>query len=72
SVEEHPVKVAIPKPAGMTGGTNKGSAAQGTKKKVGNAPAQESKGSGANLFMLMGAFVTIVLIGVLIFVMVIL
>ncbi|PKA10869.1 hypothetical protein CH372_17110, partial [Leptospira meyeri] len=25
SVEEHPVKVAIPKPAGMTGGTNKGS-----------------------------------------------
>ncbi|TGM24500.1 LIC10486 family protein [Leptospira meyeri] len=72
SVEEHPVKVAIPKPAGMTGGTNKGSTAQGAKKKVGNAPAQESKGSGANLFMLMGAFVTIVLFGVLIFVMVIL
>lgn len=72
SIEEHPVKVAIPKPAAMAGTANKGSAAQGQKKKLGNAPAQESKGSGTNLFMLMGAFVTIVLFGVLIFVMVIL
>lgn len=71
SVEEHPVKVAIPKPAAMAT-PSKGSAGQTTKKKVGNAPAQESKGSGANLFMLMGAFITIVLFGVLIFVMVIL
>ncbi|MCT8333909.1 hypothetical protein NUH30_09510 [Leptospira sp. 85282-16] len=72
SIEEHPVKVAIPKPTSMTGGTNKGSAGQNAKKKVGNAQAQESKSSGTNLFMLMGAFVTIVLFGVLLFVMVIL
>ncbi|TGM52366.1 LIC10486 family protein [Leptospira vanthielii] len=72
SIEEHPVKVAIPKPAGMSGAANKGSAAQGQKKKTGNASAQESKSSGANLFILMGVFITIVLFGVLIFVMVIL
>ncbi|TGK82132.1 hypothetical protein EHQ24_12740 [Leptospira noumeaensis] len=72
SVEEHPVKVAIPKPTGMTNSTNKGAASQGAKKKTGNAQAQESKSSGSNLFMLMGAFVTLVLFGVLIFVMVIL
>lgn len=73
SVEEHPVKVAIPKPAAAASGTgNKAVGAQTQKKKVGAGQTQESKSSGANLFMLMGAFITIVLIGVLIFVMVIL
>ncbi|MDF3819782.1 hypothetical protein P3G55_07730 [Leptospira sp. 96542] len=68
SVEEHPVKVAIPKP---TGGGGAGSKSTGGSKKKGNDPKATSAG-GSNLFMLMGAFVTIVLIGVLIFVMVIL
>ncbi|MBL0955577.1 MAG: hypothetical protein IBJ01_12485 [Leptospira sp.] len=71
SIEEHPVKVAIPKPASIAGTGNKTGAGQTQKKKVGNAQ-QDTKSSGANLFMLMGAFITIVLIGVLIFVMVIL
>ncbi|TGM37733.1 LIC10486 family protein [Leptospira biflexa] len=72
SIEEHPVKVAIPKPAAMAGAGNKVGAGPAQKKKTGAGQPQDTKSSGTNLFMLMGAFITIVLFGVLIFVMVIL
>ncbi|TGN20901.1 LIC10486 family protein [Leptospira idonii] len=67
SIEEHPVKVAIPKGATVPTAGDKQAAA---KKKGG--VVEQKKGGGGNLVALMGAFVAIVLVGVLIFVMFIL
>ncbi|MCZ8342523.1 MAG: hypothetical protein O9301_05795 [Leptospira sp.] len=69
SVEEQPVKVAIPKALGQTQNQSKVASTQNKKKVI--APV-EQKSAGGNLFLLMGTFVTLILIGVLIFVMVIL
>jgi len=64
SVEEHPVKVAIPKVAGSAPSTKQ-------KQGVANKKKQESSGGGT-LYTLIGIFAAIILIGFLIFVMVIL
>lgn len=63
SIEEHPVKIAIPKIASSTPSTKQKSG--GGKKK------QESSGAGT-LYTLIGVFAAIILVGFLIFVMVIL
>lgn len=69
SVEEQPVKVAIPKALGQTQNQSKTAPTQAKKKATATV---EQKSTGGNLFLLMGTFVTLILIGVLIFVMVIL
>ncbi|BDA77282.1 hypothetical protein LPTSP3_g02120 [Leptospira kobayashii] len=63
SIEEHPVKVAIPKIAG---------AASSTKQKSGGAKKKQESSGGGTLYTLIGIFAAIILIGFLIFVMVIL
>lgn len=72
SVEEQPVKVAVPKAPVVAGARNPAKASNSgavKKKGVANDPKQAA---GSNLFLLMGAFVTLVLVSILIFVMVIL